>query len=445
MKYSVLFGLFAAAALAVATLSGCTPEGMGGDEPQEAELRVVTIGTLFEGAATKAEIGDDLKFSWTPGDEIAVYAGDQYYTSLPYHSANQFSVALSGTRTNYAVYPAVCADNNAATVENLKVTLPDSYDLAGKDNFFSPLPMIAVNREGADLAFKHLGGLLRLTVENVPDNATTLKVDLGRRITGSFDVLYPDVEGGSLIQTDNATTGTYVSFTNFTRDANSKVVLNIPIPVGTYSGVTVTALDANGEISSVSELFAHEWSCARKRGKQFDAEIATFSLAVTLQVADWADGGTTTIDYQDAAHARSFSFHDDTHPTYPSSGVTINMSAWNVTFNSLTGVFYLSFSIDSPNGASWSVQMEDPSGYFLLYAMDGDTPVAPRGTVVANQTITLQLRPNPSNIPSSRSEAYSMVLHTFVEVGENAYNVDSETQLFNVYDKLAEFIIPANQ
>ena len=172
---------------------------------------------------------------------------------------------------------------------------------------------------------------------------------------------------------------------------------------------------------------------------------SAWNVSVSL-AAPWTVGGENTIDYTNSVTATSFTFHDEEHTTYPSSHVTINHNNWDITFDQIaSSVFYLSFTISSPQGATWSVQKEDPDNYFTLLAIDDGAPVAPTGTVDATKTITLQIRPNTANIPNSRSEAYTMVLHTYVEVGDNAYNIDSETQLFNVYNKLAGFIIPANQ
>ena len=75
--------------------------------------------------------------------------------------------------------------------------------------------------------------------------------------------------------------------------------------------------------------------------------------------------------------------------------------------------------------------------------MVGEDAQAPSGTVDGN-LIVIRVKPNMTNIPSQRSTDYIMELHTFVTVGDASYNIDSETQTYDIYHHLAEFIIPAN-
>ena len=120
------------AVLSTAFLLGCEPEDLGVQLTPDEGLRTVTIGVSAEGAGTKAEISDQLIFSWTAGDRIAVWAGSedsgQYYTSEAYTGGNTYQISLSGTRSNYAVYPAGIEVSDAATASSLKVKLPDEYD-----------------------------------------------------------------------------------------------------------------------------------------------------------------------------------------------------------------------------------------------------------------------------------------------------------------------------
>ena len=267
----------------LALFSACEPVAL--TEPETDGLRTVTIGTSYESTATKAEIGDDLSFSWTPGDEIAVWTGRHYVTSEPYVSDNTFTLHLDGIRSGFAVYPASVADPDNATVESLKVTLPESYDLSGKSVTYSPMPMIAINNEGADLNFYHVGGLLRLTLRDIPAEAVKIRVFLpGHRITGSFAVTNPGHPGerDCVIATDNdATAGnTYVDFTNFTLSGNA-TVLNLPVPTGTYNNVRIEAKNAaDATLAGFGVSAAINWNCERAWGKKLSNDNATYSLTL---------------------------------------------------------------------------------------------------------------------------------------------------------------------
>ena len=268
----------------LALFSACEPVTL--TEPETDGLRTVTIGTTYEGPATKAEIGDDLSFSWTPGDLIDVWTGSHYVTSAPYVSDNTFTLLLDGLRSGFAVYPASVADPDNATAESLRVTLPESYDLSGKDITYSPMPMIAINNEGADLNFYHVGGLLRMTLRDIPAEAAKIQVSLpGHRITGSFAVTNPGHPGerDCAIATDNdATAGnTYVDFTNFTLSGGA-TVLNLPVPTGTYNTVRIEAQNAAGATLANFGVTANiNWDCERAWGKKLTNSVYVLEVDKT--------------------------------------------------------------------------------------------------------------------------------------------------------------------
>lgn len=264
--------VLAVSALAALLLAACTPEEIvySPDNEPNTGLRTITLSASCEASATKAAIADNLSFSWTPGDQIAVWAGSEtagdYYTSATYVSGNRFSVQLSGTRRNYAVYPAGIADRNNATSSSLKVNLPAEYDFREVGSDYSPMPMLAVNTEGANLEFKHLGGLIRITIGSIPEGASYATVDLGKKINGSFPVHV--ASDGSYIVADESD-GT--TSTKFLIPSTGSVVLNLPVPTGEYNSITVKIFDASdNEISSESPEFS--WTCRRAYGKKLSDE-----------------------------------------------------------------------------------------------------------------------------------------------------------------------------
>ena len=259
------------AVLSTAFLLGCEPEDLGVLFTPDEGLRTVTVGVSAEGAGTKAEIDNDLVFSWTAGDRIAVWAGSegsgQYYESDAYAGGNTYQISLSGTRSNYAVYPAGIEVSDAATASSLKVKLPNEYDFTAVGADYSPLPMIAVNNEGQDLAFMHLGGLLRITLGDLPAGTTYVTVDLGKPINGTFPVHLES--NGSYISCEDETITGGSNVTKFLvpSPVPDNMVLNLPVPTGSYESVTVTAYDGdNNVLGSDSPTFS--WTCARAHGKK---------------------------------------------------------------------------------------------------------------------------------------------------------------------------------
>ena len=255
-------------------LAGCEPADLGVQLTPDNGTRTVTIGVSAEGAGTKAEIDNNLIFSWTAGDRIAVWAGSegsgQYYTSEAYTGGNTYQISLSGTRSNYAVYPATIAVADAATATSLKVTLPAEYDFTAVGQNWSPLPMVATNTEGRDLAFKHLGGLLRITAGDLPEGTAYVTVDLGKPINGTFPVHLDD---GCYISCEDETITDGSNVTKFLvpSPVPNNLVLNLPVPTGTYESIEVKAYDAgNNLLSSDSPTFS--WNCARAHGKKLSSE-----------------------------------------------------------------------------------------------------------------------------------------------------------------------------
>ena len=282
--------VLAVSALAALLLAACTPEEIVYSPANESNtgLRTITLSASCEASATKAAIADDLSFNWSVGDSIAVWAvgetGGAFYNSAPYVSGNQFSVSLAGTRSGYAVYPALAADGVHASETDLYVTLPASYDLSEvSDADWSPLPMIALNQEGEDLHFKHVGGLLRLTVGDMTAATTKIEVDLGHRITGSFQVADAANPGGAtcVITTDDDASGqTYVTFTGFTVTAG-RTVLNLPVPTGAYTEITVRKFAGDDDPSPETFTFPSSefsWDLERAHGKKLLAFPVVWSV-----------------------------------------------------------------------------------------------------------------------------------------------------------------------
>ena len=155
--------------------------------------------------ATRADIGDDANaaFTWSEGDQIAVHVSDgisdgSYYTTsglLVGGEEADFTVEYpeGQTRDAFAVYPASIVTENAANYgqsgATLDVTLPASYTLAQVSGDKTPCPMIATNTLGGSWEFFQLCGMLRLTLDDIPADASYLQVDFdGKQVSGDFSI-----------------------------------------------------------------------------------------------------------------------------------------------------------------------------------------------------------------------------------------------------------------
>ena len=256
-------------------------------------------------AGTKVIISDvDASFAWTDDDDVAVHIsnGKYVYTSDEgahgatitdvIHSENaSFTVVYEAgyERDAFAVYPSTLvardAENYGQEGHSLDVTLPGSYTLAQVSGETSPCPMISYDVAGAGWDFYQLCGLMRLTVNNIPATAKRLEIDFnGKKVWGDFSIASPVVPGTSAIVAGDDENYDVITLTkdgsNVVLGATS-LMLNIPLPAGEYTNVTITAYDAlddGNAILSITRLFDRESTNVRafKRTATFPSSKTAF-------------------------------------------------------------------------------------------------------------------------------------------------------------------------
>lgn len=240
--------------------------------------------------ATRADIDANAKFAWSEGDQIAVHVSDgKYYTTSELTAGGEeadFTVEYpeGQTRNAFAVYPASIVDADAAKYgqsgATLDVTLPASYTLAQVSGTKTPCPMIATNT-GKLWDFNQLCGMLRLTLDGIPADASYLQVDFdGKQVSGDFSIASPN-PGSSTIST-SAITSTSAS------NAGDKIkisalggatsaVINLPLPTGQYSNITVSAWNSSN--AKVKD-FAFNYTAKRALGKRIKTSFSDESKSI---------------------------------------------------------------------------------------------------------------------------------------------------------------------
>lgn len=283
----------------------------GGDETAPAANMIVeTISGTTE-MSTKATIaGGTGAFAWTAGDNIAVHVsnGTYVFTSDAGASGASTSAASASftvvypdgySRDAFAVYPSriisecsTANTNYGQAGHTLDVKLPSSYTLAQVSGDTTPCPMIATNTPGSGWEFKQLCGLLRLTVNSIPPSTKRMEIKFnGTKVSGEFYVAAGfDPDEPVLVPKD---LNTYDVIT-ITKDGTSdetlysgwgdEKVFNIPLPVGTYGDIKITAYDALSGGSAVLDMTrslkngAVSYSAARGRGVKRIASFHVFSI-----------------------------------------------------------------------------------------------------------------------------------------------------------------------
>jgi len=202
-------------------------------------------------------------FTWSTGDQIALFSDSWQISSAladTYDATNdatfEFPAGINSARADFAVFPASLVFEGTSvrsgsatdhTSSALTITLPGSYTLDQVQDDEISTPMIATNAPDGELAFKQIGAMLRFVLNNVPKQTRSIAFDFnGVKVQGEF-TLY-SVEPGESVVDVAETEGDDDIITVLTPDIDSfasDLVINVPVPVGTFNDVTVTTYDEN--------------------------------------------------------------------------------------------------------------------------------------------------------------------------------------------------------
>ena len=290
MKRTALYTII----LVVCLCWGCSDE----IQPQEPDfvggthVATLSVGTESRPDATKGTFVDDRTFQWQEGDQIGVYMYSTTLTNVTgsYGVSGEYGPWIapfdiqSGAGTGTAVFSrelngdlGECYGNVAVypfTIDTEPAYHTSSYTYAADDTkgtltFYLPseykdledldmvrMPMAAVldmDAEGAKkvFEFKHLGGAVKVTLQNVPAKAKYFKLTAaeGGNISGDFTISLADVGTGTLQGTGSGNT---VQLSLQEGQAASELVMYFPVPAGTYKfklsvyGDGITYLESYG-------------------------------------------------------------------------------------------------------------------------------------------------------------------------------------------------------
>ena len=270
----------------LACLAACNKEQNAGNDPAQGGRQYAYIVNEETRTDFDSYVG---KFAWTDGDRIAIHLSDgTFYETAVDPETGAFACSTTPTkkRDAYAIYPAAVRDASNYGSPTLNVVLPAEYDIT--DNLapdFSPVPMIAVNRQAEDdLYFRHVGGLLRITCDRIPAGTKSIAVTASRNIAGTFTVTNPASENPTISTGGNSPTVTFLISDTPLAEQTSGIILNVPVPVGPLPTLKLAALDASG-----AELFAItrnvDVNIPRYHGKKFAFSLTeVFSDSMDLVV-----------------------------------------------------------------------------------------------------------------------------------------------------------------
>lgn len=190
--------------------------------------------------ASRSTVTDGGVFSWTANDAIAVGNSEGEFTKFICNENGTFKASESIVPTGYAVYPYNEA-YTSYTAETLPTILLETNYTYGSTN----APMLAtISEASTSLEFKHLAGLMRFKVKNVPANATTFTLTADKGITGKFSPTTTNGETSitALTATDENKS---VSITFAALATATDMSFYVPMPTGEYTSLKV-AITGNG-------------------------------------------------------------------------------------------------------------------------------------------------------------------------------------------------------
>ena len=304
-------------AAAICWLTACAKETVQPVQEDQPAVQQDDITYIFangsELAATKASIDDDAAFTWSSNDRIAVYSGSKYYQSkslaADYNNAPEATFEFSGDinpgRKDFAIFPSSLVfygstvyENSAAEhdAECLTLNLPGEYNLSQVAYARVPAPMIATNAPDGGLAFKNLCALLRFKLVNVPKQTSYITFRFpGKKVYGGFS-LTEVVPGESAIETEDTEDEDVirVNNNNYFSTFHKGLIVNLPVPVGTYTDVIITTYDSdNHKINALTTPInpSANWAAGRRSARKRIAYLPVFGITVSNGV----DAGTKVV------------------------------------------------------------------------------------------------------------------------------------------------------
>ena len=203
----------------------------------------VSLKASIENSDARTTVDEEGHVSWVVADAIGVF-GEETQNAKFQSLSSGSSVLFVGEMSSHQDVPALAYypyDEHATLDGNtLHFTLPSEYAYTGE----SKAPMLGIKQADGDFIFKHLCGLLKITVKNMPENAKRLFVvsegteeKEAPAIAGGVVVSDVSAEGATLSLEEKG--GHEVSIDLENTSAQETYTFYIPVPVGEYPRLSV--------------------------------------------------------------------------------------------------------------------------------------------------------------------------------------------------------------
>lgn len=283
--------------------TGCRQEVFVADDGETLTVRIAD-----EAVHTRTSFTNfDGMFKWDENDQIKVHYADGRFETKTINvdgndpSAGTVLSSTAGTKLRdfFAVFPASSAVDPGQGDAAPKVTLPSSYDISGIVAGTStltldhvPTPMVAKNTPGEDLQFHHVGGLLRISLKDLKPTIKRVRITFDRGVTGTFPVNVDDpdqpyIDNTAVAEGNNVVTFEVASSASGIGSGVTSLLLNVPVPCGTYGEITLEALDNGGDVLFTRSHTEPVLIFERAHGKRLT--VGKTSLEYNLEMGNYED------------------------------------------------------------------------------------------------------------------------------------------------------------
>ena len=222
------------------------------DYKSENQKETYAITAQIEQNGTRTAVNAQNQVVWTEGDQIGVFGDLQTNNALfELEAANGSSARFTGElavgeQPDIAYYPYQSGARLQGSA--LSFELPAEYVYSDNSN----APMIGYSNGENALSFKHLCGLMKVTVNNVPEESVQFVVtsegENPKGIAGTAVVEDVHQADAILAVQDDGNTQYSITYQLTGSVSEKTFTFYIPIPVGEYEKLTVSLQNADGKV-----------------------------------------------------------------------------------------------------------------------------------------------------------------------------------------------------
>jgi len=227
------FSFLTIAALGVLAISCAKEVEFNNKENTGKSISMVFSATLeTDDDATKTALQDDNKVNWSKDDQIlAVWDGGSKGSEALTEGGASASFTVNDMEGNpqYAVYPSTLTSSYDGA--SFQVTIPST-----QDGSFSKAAVEVAQVSDSDLAFKNLGGLMKLTITSADVRTVTISSNDGTALAGKATVTFDTAGVPSVASVEEGTSTVTLSFTGepSTEEPYYVAVLPCELKAGVY-------------------------------------------------------------------------------------------------------------------------------------------------------------------------------------------------------------------